>query len=302
MSVVVDAESRSGGDDPPSRASLTLLTVHPHPDDESIACGGVLARAVAGGHRAAVATFTRGEAGHNLAGIDLGVDDLVTHRRRELAAALAALGVGEHHQFDYRDSGMAGTSDNDHPNSFHRADLYVAAAELARLLRAVRPHVVVSDDAHGTYGHPDHVKAHRVVVRAVAMAADPWWHTDTAPWVVAKRYVHTLSRTRMFRLHQQMVAEGLPSPFGDDAVHGPDDLGFGVADERVTTRVDVTPWEAQRRAALQAHRSQIASDSFFLNVPDEVARDAFGVEEFVLEEGVAPAAVEDDLFAGLEGR
>ncbi len=154
-------------------AGRTLLCVHPHPDDESIACGGVLARASATGARTVVVTCTGGEAGENLAGIDLGDEDLPTHRRREMAAAIAALGVDEHVWLGYRDSGMVGTDDNDHPDSFHRADLDEAAARLAAILRRVRPDVVVSDDVHGTYGHPDHVKAHRVTVRAVGARRRP---------------------------------------------------------------------------------------------------------------------------------
>jgi hypothetical protein len=98
----------------------TLLCVHPHPDDESIACGGVLARTAAHGGRTVVVTCTGGEAGENLAGIDLEGEDLPTHRRREMAAAVAALGVDEHLWLGYRDSGMVGTEDNEHADSFHR--------------------------------------------------------------------------------------------------------------------------------------------------------------------------------------
>lgn len=287
--------------EPASAGRLTLLSVHPHPDDESIACGGVLARAASEGQRVAVVTCTGGEAGANLAGIDLGDEDLVSHRRRELADALAVLGVDEHYLLGYRDSGMAGTPDNDAPGTFHQADLYEAAARLARIVRQVQPQVVVSDDSSGTYGHPDHVKAHRVVVRAVALAGDAWWQTPEAgpPWQVAKRYVHTLSRERLLGLHRRLVADGLASPFGDHDISEPSELPFGVPDAEVTTRVDVRPWQAQRLGAMAAHRSQIAADSFFLNLPEDAAQGMFGVEEFVLEEGMPGFPPEDDLFAGL---
>jgi N-acetyl-1-D-myo-inositol-2-amino-2-deoxy-alpha-D-glucopyranoside deacetylase len=280
----------------------TLLCVHPHPDDESIACGGVLARAAATGARAVVVTCTGGEAGENLAGIDLGTEDLTTHRRREMADAIGALGVHEHLWLGYRDSGMVGTDDNEHPDSFHRADLDEAAARLAAIVRRVRPDVVVSDDEHGTYGHPDHVKAHRVTVRAVALAADEDADVPGEPWQVAKRYVHTLTKTRLWQAHEGLVAAGLPSPFGDTEVASVDDLPFGTPDDQLTTVVDVEPWLATKRAALLAHRSQIGPESFFLNTPDELASRVFGTEEFVLEEGtpsVGPAGLEDDLFAGL---
>src|SRR5690606_31239905 len=188
--------------DPPGRAmpdaTLTLLCVHPHPDDESIACGGVLARYRDEGVATHVVTCTGGEAGDNLAGIDLGDHDLVWHRQQEMADAVAALGLTSHTWLGFRDSGMAGTDANAHPDAFANVDLYEAAGRLARIVRDLRPHVVVSDDEHGTYGHPDHVRAHRVTDRALAMAADAWWDTGQDPWQVPKPYVHTLSRGRMW--------------------------------------------------------------------------------------------------------
>lgn len=280
--------------------ALGALFVHPHPDDETIACGGSMARAVDQGRRVKVVTCTGGEAGSNLAGIDLGDVDLPTHRRRELEDALAALGVTDHTWLGYRDSGMAGTEDNDHPDAFHQADLDEAAGRLAEIIRAFRPSVVISDDEHGTYGHPDHVKANRVTVRAVELAADPGFRGNGAVWQVSKRYEHTLSKSRMLEAHEQLVSAGLESPFGEGDVDE-DSLPFGTDDERVTTRVDITPWLDRKRAALAAHRSQIAEDSFFLNVPDEMAGDFFGLEEFVLV-GAEPGTAEDDLFAGLEQR
>lgn len=278
-----------------------LLCVHPHPDDESIACGGVLAKAVAAGHRVKVVTCTGGEEGENLAGIDLGDEDLPTHRLRELDDALAELGVTDHEFLGYRDSGMVDTPGNAHPESFHAADLYQAAARLARIIRRFRPDVIVSDDAQGTYGHPDHVKAHRVTERALALAADPWWSTpeDGGPHTVAKRYVFAFARSRVLQTHRRLVAEGLPSPFGEGDDIQEADIVFGVPDDEVTTVVDIEPWLARKQAAMRAHRSQIGEDSFFLNVPDDLAVELFGTESFVLQTGETAGVPEDDLFAGL---
>lgn len=281
-------------------ARLGLLCVHPHPDDESIACGGILARYAEEGVRTAVVTCTGGEAGENLAGLDLGGEDLATHRRRELADALGVLGVRDHVWLGYRDSGMAGMPTNDHPDAFHRADLDAAAARLAEVVRRLRPQVVVSDAADGTYGHPDHVKAHAVTVRAVALAADPAAPVDGGPWQAAKRYVHTYGTARVRAAHRALLTQGLPSPFGGDEAAGQAEPAFGVPDDLVTTEVDVTPWLERKRAALAAHASQIGADSFFLNLPEEAARSFFGVEQFVLEAGGPPALrPETDLFTGL---
>jgi N-acetyl-1-D-myo-inositol-2-amino-2-deoxy-alpha-D-glucopyranoside deacetylase len=282
-------------------APPTLLCVHPHPDDESIACGGVLARAAEAGVRTIVVTCTGGEEGENLARIDLGDDDLVTHRRRELAAALDILGVHRHHELGYRDSGMAGMPSNEHPDSFIRADVEVAAARLAEIIRAERPQVVVSDDAQGTYGHPDHIQAHRVTVRAVELAADPAAPVAGPVWEVSKRYSHTLGKGRLLAGHRAMLAAGLASPFGEGDIERVEDLPLGVPDEQVTTEVDVAAWLERKRAAMAAHRSQIGPDSFFLNTPDELVTSMFATEQFVLEEGRpgGDGLPETDLFAGI---
>lgn len=280
--------------------SGTLLCVHPHPDDESISCGGVLARSVASGRRTIVVTCTGGEEGENLAGIDLGGRALEEVRREELADALTALGVEHHHWLGYRDSGMVDTAGNAHVDSFHRADLEEAATRLATILRQERPDVVVSDDEHGTYGHPDHIKAYAVTVRAVELAADPDAAVPGQPWRVAKRYVHALARGRLLAAHRAMLDAGLASPFGEQDLD-PQELTFGVDDEAVTTIVEVADHFDRKQAALRAHRSQIGEDSFFLNTPEELAGAFFGVEEFVLEAGeIGPNRPESDLFDGVD--
>jgi N-acetyl-1-D-myo-inositol-2-amino-2-deoxy-alpha-D-glucopyranoside deacetylase len=283
------------------RTPATLLFVHPHPDDESISCGGVLARASDGGDRTVVVTCTGGEEGENLSGIDLDGRALPDLRREEMAEALRILGVADHHWLGYRDSGMDSSTANDHPDSFHRADVDEAAARLAAIIRTERPSVVVSDDRTGTYGHPDHVKAHLVAVRAVAMAADADAPVAGEPWQVAKRYVHSFGRERLLAGHNALLAAGLPSPFGEEVISDPAEVPFGVPDDAITTEVAIGPWLARKQAAMAAHRTQVGEDSFFLNAPEDLARIFFAVEQFVLEEGTPGEELpEGDLLAGLE--
>jgi N-acetyl-1-D-myo-inositol-2-amino-2-deoxy-alpha-D-glucopyranoside deacetylase len=275
-----------------------LLCVHPHPDDESIAVGGSIARYLDEGMRVKVVTCTRGEAGDNLAGIDLRGDDLTSVRERELAAALDELGGPEHEYLGYRDSGMAGTPGNDHPASFARADLDEAAGRLATIIRRFRPAVVVSDNLEGTYGHPDHVKANRVTGRAVELAADPAWE-DGEPWNVAKRYVISFPRSAAFEAHGALMDAGLPSPFGEDPIASPQQMVFGTPDEEITALVDVAAWLPRKIAALREHASQIGPESFFLNLPDGVAERFFGTEAFTREPREDGPNPERDLFAGV---
>ncbi|MFN2556156.1 MAG: N-acetyl-1-D-myo-inositol-2-amino-2-deoxy-alpha-D-glucopyranoside deacetylase [Nitriliruptorales bacterium] len=280
--------------------ALALLCVHPHPDDETIQCGGILARYSESGARVKVVTCTGGEEGENLAGIDLGDVAMAEVRSRELYAALVELGVSEHEFLGYRDSGMPGTASNEDPASFHQADLDEAGRRLAAVIRSFRPDVVVGDDEQGTYGHPDHVKAHEVTSRALELAADPAeLSVPGRPWQVRKRFVHALPRSRLIAFHERMLAEGLPSPFGSESWPA-EVLPFGVPEEVVTTAIDVRPWLSRKRAALRAHASQVGADSFFFNLPPDVAEAVFGTEYFVRLFGPTDSkAVEEDLFAGL---
>src|ERR1700686_5264854 len=146
----------------------TLLLVHAHPDDEAISTGGAMLKARADGHRVVLVTATRGEVGeiHNM-------DEAATRprlgevRTAELEHAARILGVNRGGFLGYRDSGMVGTADNENPKSFHQAPLAEAAGRLAAILRDEKPEVVVTYAEDGTYGHPDHIKAHYVTNAAL---------------------------------------------------------------------------------------------------------------------------------------
>ena len=157
-----------------------LLLVHAHPDDESIGTGVTMAKYAAQGARVTLVTCTLGELGEiippALAHLAADRDDrLGQYRIGELDAACAALGVTDHRFLGgpgrWRDSGMMGTPGNDDPRCFWRADVDAAAAELGAVIREVRPQVMVSYDAAGGYGHPDHIQAHRVARRAFQLSA-----------------------------------------------------------------------------------------------------------------------------------
>src|SRR6266852_8959475 len=158
-----------------------LLLVHAHPDDESIGTGATMARYAAEGVRVTLVTCTLGEHGEvippSLAYLAAAAEDrLGEYRIGELAAACAELGVTDHRFLGgpgrWRDSGMIGTDANDDPRCFWRADVDEAARALLGVIHEVRPQVLVTYDANGFYGHPDHIQAHRVACRAFQQAAD----------------------------------------------------------------------------------------------------------------------------------
>jgi N-acetyl-1-D-myo-inositol-2-amino-2-deoxy-alpha-D-glucopyranoside deacetylase len=163
----------------PAAPGRRLLLVHAHPDDESIGTGATMAKYAAEGARVTLVTCTLGEEGEiippSLAHLAAAKEDrLGEYRIGELAAACAALGVTDHRFLGgpgrWRDSGMMGTPANDDPRCFWRADIELAAQALLDVIGEVRPQVLVTYDANGFYGHPDHIQAHRVAWRAFERA------------------------------------------------------------------------------------------------------------------------------------
>jgi N-acetyl-1-D-myo-inositol-2-amino-2-deoxy-alpha-D-glucopyranoside deacetylase len=156
-----------------------LLLVHAHPDDESIGTGATMAKYAAEGVRITLVTCTLGEMGEIIP-LTLGhlsPDQLGEYRIGELKAACDELGVSDHRFLGgagrWRDSGMMGVPSNEDPRCFWRASVDEAASALVAVIDEVRPTAIVSYDANGFYGHPDHIQAHRVSRRAYEMACDP---------------------------------------------------------------------------------------------------------------------------------
>jgi LmbE family N-acetylglucosaminyl deacetylase len=258
----------------------TLVTFHAHPDDETIAAGGAMARAAAAGHRVVLVVATRGELGE----VDDGVleDDEALGDRRvaETAHAAEILGVERLEFLGYHDSGMMGEPTNDRADCFWSADVEEAAERLAAILREEEADVLTVYDDHGGYGHPDHIQVHRVGIRAGELAKTP---------VV---YEATMNRDHIQRMLRDNPA-GLP-----DDVERPDPGDFdefGTPEALITTTVDVRAFTDRKRAAMAAHESQIAESHFFLAMPTDVFREAFGYEWFI-RRGAPPGTRETDLF------
>jgi len=292
--------------------SRRLLLVHAHPDDETIGTGATMARYAAEGVQVTLVTCTLGEEGEVLLDEFAHLaadqqDSLGEHRQTELAAAMRELGVTDWRLLGgpgrFRDSGMVGTASNANPASFWQADLLEAAIELVGIIREVRPQVVVTYDDFGGYGHPDHIKAHRVTHYAVALAASPSFRSDLGPaWQVSKVYWTAFPRSVMRQGIEAMRAMGDESEF---ASMDPDDIPFACDDELVTTQIDGSAYLDRKLAALRAHGTQVNVDGGFFALADNVGAEAFGTEYFRLASGPVPGVGpgggrEDDLFAGVD--
>ena len=286
-----------------------LLLVHAHPDDESIGNGVTMAKYAAEGAHVTLVTCTLGEEGEvlvpELAHLAADRDDqLGQHRIGELATAMEALGVRDHRFLGgpgrYRDSGMMGLPTNDRPECFWQADLDEAAGLLGDVIREMRPQVVVTYDANGGYGHPDHIQAHRVAMRGVELAADSAFRSGT-PWEVAKVYWNALPDSRLRESIRRLRDAGDTTTFED---MDPDsDIPMATPDELVTTAVDGMAHVDAKLAAMRAHATQITVDGPFFALSNNLGNEAVGVESFRIAKGrigdAGPDGKETDLFAGL---
>lgn len=288
------------------------MFVHAHPDDEAIGTGVTMAKYAADGAHVTLVTCTLGEEGEihvpELAGLAPDqADQLGGYRIAELREACAALGVTDWRFLGgagrYRDSGMMGTPQNDHPRAFWGADLDETAGHLAAVLREVRPQVLVTYDPNGFYGHPDHIQAHRVATRAVDLAADADLAPETGPaWEVSKVYWTTVPRSVLAAGIEQFRASS-DNPFA--GVEDVAELPFGTPDEEVSARIEATAHVDAKSAAMRAHATQIPPNSWLLSLAGDAGAEVLGVEFYVLAsggkgEGVGTHGWEDDLFAGLD--
>jgi mycothiol conjugate amidase Mca len=295
----------------------SLLTVHAHPDDETISTGGVMARYSRAGHLVVCVTCTGGEHGEIVVPeLDTPENHARLHEIRalELERALARLGPIEHHWLGYVDSGMMGTQQNEEAGSFWTADLDEAAGRLVAIVRRTRPQVIVGYNEFGGYGHPDHIRAAQVARLAFERAGDPTWYPeqlseDLAVWQPAKRYEWVLDIARRREALELLQERGIRSwllPSDDETPEQREAREAQVsrmiaATGPVTSQVDVTAFIDDKLAALAEHVSQIAADHFFMALSADDWRRFLPTEDFTLRVSrVGVRIPEDDLFAGLD--
>ncbi|HWC21481.1 MAG TPA: N-acetyl-1-D-myo-inositol-2-amino-2-deoxy-alpha-D-glucopyranoside deacetylase [Flexivirga sp.] len=254
---------------------MRLVFVHAHPDDESLWTGLAIAHHAARGDDVHVLTCTLGEEGEvipeGLRHLQLpadrpraadAADPLADLRRDELHSAVKELGASTVTVLAdgaYRDSGMAGTPSAAHPRAFTGADLAATSGSVASYLREVRPDIVVTYDAHGGYGHPDHIRTHEATRAAVAsLSEQPAFYTVVTPrsWAVEDREW----------LAEHVTRDGVIVPAPDETF-----LPSVVDDKSVThTVVDEAALEAQI-AALQRHRTQVTVHDGYYTLSNDVA-------------------------------
>jgi N-acetyl-1-D-myo-inositol-2-amino-2-deoxy-alpha-D-glucopyranoside deacetylase len=278
-----------------------MLLVHAHPDDETINNGATMALYAALGADVTLVTCTRGEEGEVLVK-DLehlaahNTDSLGDHRVEELAVAMKALGISDHRflgegRIKYRDSGMMGTEPNNRPDAFWQANFDEATHDLVKVIEEVKPHVLITYDEIGGYGHPDHIQAHRVAMSAAEKSA----------WNIQKIYWNVMPKS--------VIQEGIDAmkKIGSDffGAESAEDLPFAKDDSFVHAMVDGNAYVEQKMSAMRAHATQIEVDGPFFALSNNLGLQVWGHEYYTLVKGdkhepLDAQGYESDLFAGIE--
>ena len=284
-------------------AAKRLLLVHAHPDDETINNGVTMAKYAELGAQVTLVTCTRGEEGevlvNELANLASDKDDkLGEHREIELKDAMDELGIKDFRFLGapskkWRDSGMMGTPANDRDDVFWQADLDEASNELVKIILEIKPQVLITYDEFGGYGHPDHIKAHRVAMRAAELAANQGWQ-------VSKIYWNTMPRS-VIQMGIEKMKEVGSDFFGAESA---DDLPFAKPDELVSTVVNAPEYVPAKLAAMKAHATQISVDGPFFALSNNLGLSVWGDEYYTLVKGEKSAPFdangrELDIFAGI---
>ena len=283
-----------------SYQGFRVLLVHAHPDDETINNGATMAMYAALGASVTLVTCTRGEEGEVLIPelshlAASATDSLGQHRITELALAMKELGVTDHRFLGegvklFRDSGMMGTEPNNRPDVFWQADLEEAADLLVQVIDEVKPHVLITYDEFGGYGHPDHIQAHRVAMRAA----------EKSEWDIPKIYWNVMPVS--------VIQEGIDAMKGIDSdfwgAEKAEDLPFAKDDSFVHALVDGNAYVDKKMNAMKAHSTQIAVDGPFFALSNNVGLQVWGNEYYTLVKGEKSAPLnekgyESDLFAGI---
>jgi len=267
----------------------SLLAIFAHPDDETIAAGGTLARYAQAGVRTALLCATRGEWGSISDDALASYQNLGRVRERELRAACAVLGVRWLRFLNLPDGGLSWAVEEEN-----------ALEKVVRLIRKLRPQVIVTFGPDGLYGHDDHIIIGQLTTEAFGMAGDPQAFPEhlaqgLAPHHPAKLYYAAFRQGLVPTLVERLAQAGQPSNLWGLS---PDQ--FGIPEGEITATIDVHPFLDRKLAALRCHRTQLASDNTFAMLTPELAAEFLGVEHFRRYPNNGNGQImETDLFAGL---
>jgi LmbE family N-acetylglucosaminyl deacetylase len=255
-----------------------ILATYGHPDDEGQVTGA-LAHFIDSGDTVTLVCATRGEVGE-ISHPTLGTPDTLWYvRELELRAAMAQIGLSDVRFLPYRDSGMAGTPENDDPRSLHQQPAEVVVPELLKIMRETRPHLVFTWDPTGGYGHPDHIAVHRHTLAAFDACGNPEAFPDAGPaWQPDRLFWGARSMKMFASIWLEMEERGLLSEPMEAERKERFLKAIAEPDRPVSLIHDARPYINRKRQATSMHRSQFGENSMFARIPEEM-RDRFYGEE-----------------------
>jgi mycothiol S-conjugate amidase len=279
----------------------TMLAVLAHPDDESFGMGGTLAYHAWCGVAVHLICATGGELGDVAPEFLQGYASVAERRRAELDGAARALGLSSVIMLGYRDSGMAGTAANKHPEALAAQPVEAVIPRVVAEIRRLRPQVVVTFDPIGGYRHPDHIAIHKATVAAFQAAGDGTRYPEAGPPYQPQRlYYHTFSR------HFLRLVVAMMPLFGRDPHHFGRNKDMDIAslaevEFPIHARIDISQVLQQKVAAGQAHASQGGGSAFSRGPLGFIFRLLGGQETFMQAYPAAPKKYRiTNLFAGVE--
>ena len=273
----------------------SFLAVFAQPEDEFFGTAGIYRRYADQGINTALICATRGEVGE-ISDPSLATPETLGQvRERELRDACQIMGIADLSFLDYRDGTLA------------QADEVEAVGRIVYHMRRLRPQVVVTFDAKGGYGHPDHIAIHKLTISAFHKAGDPTCYPEQLqaglqPYAPQKLYLTALPVSYGRLLREQLLVQGVEYRPGGNAATIPVEQ-MGTPDEDVTTVITLSDREFEaKRAAMQAHRTQMSPSSFMRHISPEAFRNWRGTEHFVLLYPLRDtgAGIEHDLFEDVE--
>ncbi|MFQ5400005.1 MAG: PIG-L family deacetylase [Anaerolineae bacterium] len=275
-----------------------LLGCFAHPDDEILGPGGTLAHYAANGTHVELVCATRGEAGEIADPALATPDTLAQVREQELLCSARTLGVKQVTFLDYRDSGMAGTEENQHPNAFMHAPAEAVVPRLVAVIRRLRPQVMMTFEPWGGYGHPDHLAIHRHTHAALEAAADAAYRPDLGdPWQVRRLFYELLPVRHFDEMKRRMEARGLDVSWHERMTER---RKKGWPDDQVHCIMDVSATIEAKWAAFNCHRTQFGDGNLFRRLPAADMKEILSQEYFALAVPEPPPGLRlRDLFDGL---
>jgi len=244
-----------------------LLGVFAHPDDEGVTSAAILKYNMSGVESGLVCA-TRGEVGE-IADPSLATpENLGQVREGEMRAAAEVLGVHHLWFLGYRDSGMAGTPENEDPRAFANASAAEVVGKLVAIIRQFRPQVMITFDETGGYGHPDHIAIYRHTTSAFHAAADGVQYPELGPaFAVSKLYYGSFPRSSIRAMADWMKSQNYEGPFSRL-----DPEKLGIPDEQISVRLDTKPWRETIDRSWSMHRTQAHTRPNFDQIPEEIQR------------------------------